>query len=55
MDFFSNGGRALNINHKLKIAVFTLSRKKKTHEKIIFLMNRYKTVNEPPILWFHNT
>ena len=38
--FFANGGRSLNINHKLKIAIFTLSRTK-VHGKIIFLMNGY--------------
>ena len=53
-DFFANGGRSLNINHKLKIADFTLSRTK-VHEKTIFLVNAYETDNEHQIIYNHNT
>ena len=47
--FFNNSGRISNINHKLKIEVFTLSRMK-VCEKIIFLMNRFDTVNKLQII-----
>ena len=52
--FFANGSRSLNINHRLKIAFFTLFRTK-MQEKIIFLWNMYETVNEHQIMWFYNT
>ena len=47
--FFGNGGRISNMNHKLKVEVFTLSRTK-VYEKITFLMNRFYIVNKHQII-----
>ena len=49
MNFFKYGGRISNINDKLKIEVFTLSRIK-VYKKIIFLMNRFGTVDKHQII-----
>ena len=46
---FGKGGRISNMNHKLKIDVFTLS-PTKVYEKIIFLMNRFYIVNKHQII-----
>ena len=44
---FLNGGRISNINHKLELEAFTLS---KVYDKIIFLIHRFDTVNKYPTL-----
>ena len=47
--FFGNGGRISNINQKLKIKGFTLSRTK-VYEKIIFLIKKFCIVNKHQII-----
>ena len=49
--FFGNNSRIPNINRKLKIEFFTLSRIK-VYEKILFLMNRFGTIDKDQNVWF---
>ena len=52
--YLGNSGRISNVNHKLRIDVFTISCTK-VYKKIKFLMNRFGTVGQHQIIWFHNT